>query len=471
MSENTTTTLLDAITVPEADGRAIPDAATGETIGYAPVHGVDDLERAVASARAAQPAWAALGHEERSAILRRIADEIDANAEQLARIIAREQGKPLSGPGARFEAGACGAWIRQAADTPLEPEVVFEGGGSRSELHYMPLGVVGAIGPWNWPAMIAIWQIAPSLRMGNTVVSKPSEYTPLSVLAVAELMNRHLPEGVLTVVSGGRDVGEAIASHPGIDKIMFTGSTKTGKAIIKSSGDNLARLTLELGGNDAGIVLPGTDVPSIAESLFWGVFINTGQTCASLKRLYVHDSQYEEVVATLADMASSMPMGPGLDEANVLGPLSNKQQFDVVTRLVDDARERGARIVTGGEAAPELGAHFYRATVVADIEDGAPLVDEEQFGPAIPVIRYTDVDDAVARANSLEAGLGASVWGGDDDATLAVAHRLEAGTVWINQHGTLNPAVPFGGVKGSGYGMEFGTEGLKAVSAPKVITR
>ncbi|HEY5861352.1 MAG TPA: aldehyde dehydrogenase family protein [Actinomycetota bacterium] len=470
MSQTTTTGLLETITVPASEGRAIPDAATGETMGYAPVHGLDDLNRVVAAARAAQPAWAAIGHAERSAILRRTADEVEAHAEELARIIAQEQGKPLNGPGARFEAGACAAWIRNAADTALDPEVVFEAPGTRSELHYGPLGVVGAIGPWNWPAMIAIWQIAPSLRMGNTVVSKPSEYTPLSVLAVAELMNRHLPEGVLTVVSGGRDVGEAIAAHPDIDKIMFTGSTKTGREIVKISAGNLARLTLEMGGNDPGIILPGTDVKVIAENLFWGVFINTGQTCASLKRLYVHDSQYEEVVTTLADMAAGMPMGPGLDETSVLGPLSNKQQFDIVSRLVDDARSRGARIVTGGEAAPELGPHFYRATVVADIDDGAPLVDEEQFGPAIPVIRYTDVDDAVARANASDQGLGASVWGNDVAEAVAVAQRIEAGTVWINQHGTLNPDVPFGGVKGSGYGMEFGREGLKAVAAPKVIT-
>ena len=236
MSQTTTTDLLETITVPASEGRAIPDAATGETMGYAPVHGLDDLNRVVAAARAAQPAWAAIGHAERSAILRRTADEVEAHAEELARIIAQEQGKPLNGPGARFEAGACAAWIRNAADTALDPEVVFEAPGTRSELHYGPLGVVGAIGPWNWPAMIAIWQIAPSLRMGNTVVSKPSEYTPLSVLAVAELMNRHLPEGVLTVVSGGRDVGEAIAAHPDIDKIMFTGSTKTGREIVEDLG-------------------------------------------------------------------------------------------------------------------------------------------------------------------------------------------------------------------------------------------
>lgn len=466
---NETSTLLDAITVASDEGRSIPDAASGETIGHVREQTVADLDAAIDRAKAAQSAWAGLGHAERTRLLHLAADEVDAHAEELAQIIAREQGKPLNGPGARFEAAGCAVWIRSAADTVLDTEVLFEAEGTRSELHYVPLGVVGAIGPWNWPALIAIWQIAPALRMGNTVVAKPSEYTPLSVLAVVELMNRHLPRDVLQVVTGGREVGAAIASHPGIDKVMFTGSTKTGREIVKGSASNLARLTLELGGNDPGIVLPGSDAKAIAEGLFWGAFINTGQTCAALKRLYVHDSVYDDVVDELVRVAESMRLGPGTSEDSQLGPLSTAQQFDIVTRLVDDARSRGARIATGGEAAPELGPHFYRATVVADIEDGAPLVDEEQFGPVIPVIRYTDIDDAVARANSSEQGLGASVWGDPVEAR-RVADLIESGTVWINQHGTLNPMVAFGGVKGSGYGLEFGVNGLKAVAAPKVIT-
>jgi acyl-CoA reductase-like NAD-dependent aldehyde dehydrogenase len=291
------------------------------------------------------------------------------------------------------------------------------------------------------------------------------------VLALAEIFNRHLPEGVLTVVSGNREVGAAIASHPGLDKIMFTGSTEAGRQIVQSSARNLARLTLELGGNDPGIVLPGTDAKTIAENLFWGCFINTGQTCAALKRLYVHESVYDDVVDALADLASTMPMGIGLEDGNVLGPLQNQSQFDIVKGLVDDARGRGARIVTGGEPATDLGPLFYRATVVADIKDGARLVDEEQFGPAIPVIKYTDVDDAIRRANASEQGLGASVWSNDVDAAVEVAKRIQAGTVWINQHGALNPEVPFGGTKQSGYGQEFGAAGLKAVAAPKVISR
>lgn len=465
----TTNALLDAITAPSGSGRPVADAATDEVFGHAPEHTTADLDAALAAARRAQPAWAALGHEERARILNAAADEVEAHAEELADIIAREQGKPLNGAGARFEAGGCAVWIRTAADTPLEDEVLFEAEGTRSVLRYEPLGVVAAINPWNWPALIAIWQIAPSLRMGNTVVAKPSEYTPLSVLAVIELMNRHLPEGVLTGIAGGRDVGAAISAHPEVDKVMFTGSTATGRRIVESSAGNLARLTLELGGNDPGIVLPGADPAAIAEGLFWGAFINTGQTCAALKRLYVHDSIYDDVVTALAGIAESMPLGAGTSEESALGPLTTDQQFGIVSRLVDDARQRGARIVTGGEPATKLGPRFYRATIVADIDDDAPLVAEEQFGPVLPVLRYSDVDDAIARANSSEQGLGASLWG-DPDEAFTLAGRIESGTVWINQHGTLNPVVPFGGTKASGYGLEFGSHGLKAVGAPKVIT-
>ncbi|MFD6176098.1 MULTISPECIES: aldehyde dehydrogenase family protein [unclassified Isoptericola] len=462
-------TLLARVQPPEGEGREILDAATREVIGRAPEHTVADLEAALATARAAQPGWAALGHERRSALLLEAADAIDAHAEPLARLLSREQGKPLNGPNARFEVGAVSAWLRTAATTALEPEVLVDDETTHAELVYRPVGVVGAIGPWNWPMMIGIWQIAPSLRMGNTVVTKPSEHTPLSVLAMVAVLNDVLPDGVLTAVSGDREVGARLAAHPDVDKVMFTGSTATGRRIVEASAGNLARLTLELGGNDAGIVLPGADPKAIAQDLFWGAFINTGQTCAALKRLYVHDSLYEDVVAELAAIAAGTPMGVGLDEENVLGPLQNAQQLDVVSRLVEDAKARGARVVTGGEAAPELGPLFYRATIVADVADGVPLVDEEQFGPALPVIRYTDVDDAVASANGLDVGLGASVWSADRDEARAVAARLQAGTVWINGHGGLHPMVPFGGVKSSGYGLEFGVEGLKSVAVPQVI--
>ncbi|MEO7125519.1 MAG: aldehyde dehydrogenase family protein [Nakamurella sp.] len=472
MSDSTTvvdeSTLLDRIQAPEGQGREIVDAATREVIGRAPVHTVEDLDAAVARAKAAQPAWEALGHPKRIELMMAIADAIEANAEPLARILSREQGKPLNGPNARFEVGACAAWLRAAATTELEPQVIIDDGDTHAELHYRAVGVVGAIGPWNWPMMISMWQIAPSLRMGNTVVVKPSGYTPLSVLALLSVMNEVLPADVLIGIAGRGGVGARLASHPDIAKVMFTGSTETGRKIIEGSASNLARLTLELGGNDAGIVLPGVDPKAIAQDLFWGAFINTGQTCAALKRLYVHESVYEEVVAALKEVAEATPMGNGLDEANVLGPLQNADQFKIVSDLVEDAKTKGGRIVTGGSPATELGELFYPITLVADVQDGTDIVDKEQFGPILPIIKYSNVEDAIASANGLDVGLGASVWGDRDEAR-KVASRVQAGTVWINSHGGVHPMIPFGGVKASGYGLEFGVEGLKAVSVPQVI--
>jgi acyl-CoA reductase-like NAD-dependent aldehyde dehydrogenase len=463
------TDLLARVSVAASEGREVKDAATRDVLGYAPVHSVEDLESAIARAKAAQPAWEATGHAHRIDVLSRVADAIDANADALARLLSREQGKPLDGPNARYEVGACAAWLRTAAALTLEPEVVFDDGEVHAELTYRAVGVVGAIGPWNWPLMIAIWQIAPSLRMGNTVIVKPSEYTTLSVLAMLAVMNDVLPDDLLIGIAGNRSVSSRLTEHPDIDKIMFTGSTATGRKIIESSANNLARLTLELGGNDAGIVLPGTDAKAIAKDLFWGAFINTGQTCAALKRLYVHDSVYDDVIGALAEVAEQTPMGNGLVAGNLLGPLQNKAQFDIVAGLVEEARSSGARIVTGGAPATDLGELFYPITIVADIADGTALVDQEQFGPALPVIRYFDVDDAIVSANRLEVGLGASVWSSSRDEARAVAARIQAGTVWINSHGGVHPMVPFGGVKNSGYGVEFGVEGLKAVAVPRVI--
>ncbi|MCZ2820690.1 aldehyde dehydrogenase family protein [Modestobacter sp. VKM Ac-2977] len=459
--------LLAAVSDPA--GREVLDPATGEVVGRVAFGSAEDVDRAVTTARAAQRAWAARADSERIDLLLRAADAVDAAAEPLAELLSREQGKPLNGPNARFEVGACSAWLRATAATELPVETVVDDGDTHAELHYRPIGVVGAIGPWNWPMMITIWQVAPALRMGNTVVAKPSEHTPLSVLALLEVLNGVLPADVLIGVAGEGDVGARLSSHAGVDKVMFTGSTRTGQAIIKSSADTVKRLTLELGGNDAGIVLPDVDPKAIAQDLFWGAFINTGQTCAALKRLYVHTDVYDEVCAALTEVAKAMPMGRGLDEQNVLGPLQNRAQYEIVARLVDAARESGATILTGGDPDTEAPGHFYPTTLVADIDDQNPLVAEEQFGPALPIIRYDDLDQAVAMANRLDVGLGASVWSSDRDAARAVAARLEAGTVWINAHGGVHPMIPFGGHKKSGYGLEFGAEGLKAVAVPQVI--
>lgn len=453
-------TILDSIQAAPGTGRTITDPATGEEVGRVPEPTVADLDAAVAAARAAQPGWAALTDAARCEALGRAADAVEAAAEELAVILSREQGKPLNGPNARFEVGACVAWLRATTAPDVSPEVVVDDGAVRAEIHYRPLGVVGAIGPWNWPMMISVWQLAPSLRMGNTVVLKPSEYTPLSVLALAHVIGAVLPEGALAVVPGGRDVGEALAAHPGVDKLMFTGSTPTGRAIIRSSADTVKRVTMELGGNDAGIVLDDADPAAIAEGLFWGAFINTGQTCAALKRLYVPDALYDEVCAALTAVASAMPMGVGLDEGNVLGPLQNRKQYDIVAGLVEDARASGARVLLGGDPDPDAVGNFYPTTLVADIANDNPLVAQEQFGPALPIVRYSSLEEAVEWANGLDVGLGASVWSSSPQRAREVALRLDAGTVWVNEHGAIDPRVPFGGAKASGYGVEFGREGL-----------
>lgn len=467
---NTYESLLAAITTSEGETREVHDPATDELIGTAPVHNIDDLNAAIDRAEAAQVSWAALSDEQRVDYLNRAADAIEAHAEPLAQLLSREQGKPLDGPNARFEVGGCVAWTRVPASLPLPVEVVLDDAETYAEMRYRPLGVVGAISPWNWPMMISIWQIVPALRMGNTIVVKPAETTTLSVLALAAVMNSVLPENVLQVVPGpGRTVGDALTRHPKIAKIMFTGSTAVGKQIIEASAGNVKRLTMELGGNDAGIVLDDVDPKEIAEGLFWGAFINTGQTCAALKRLYVPDSIYDEVVDALAEVASQMPMGRGIEEGNVLGPLQNPAQFRVVDELVKAAVDSGARVVLGANPDYDAPGNFYPTTLVADIDHDNALVQEEQFGPALPIIRYTDLEEAIAQANSLEVGLGGSVWSSDHARAREVAARIEAGTVWINSHGNINPFVPFGGAKQSGYGQEFGVEGLKAVAQPQVI--
>jgi phenylacetaldehyde dehydrogenase len=455
---------------PASGGRDVIDPSTGEAFTQVPVATPEDLDAAVDRAEAAQKSWAKLSHAERSDYLNKAADAIEASSEALAVLLSREQGKPLNGPNARFEVGACVSWLRANAAFELEPEVLVEDDTQRAELHYDPIGVVAAINPWNWPMMIAIWQFAPSLRMGNTVVSKPASSTTLSVLALAKVMNEALPEDVLIVVPANSKVGAALTSHPKIGKVMFTGSTEVGRIIARDAAENIARVTLELGGNDAGIVLPDVDAKAIAEDLFWGAFINTGQTCAALKRLYVPAEIYDDVVEALVEVAKNMPMGNGLDEQNVLGPLQNQGQYEVVDRLVNAARDGGATINVGGDPDASAPGFFYPTTIVSNISNDNPLVAEEQFGPALPIIKYDSLDQAIEWANSLEVGLGSSVWSSDTAKAVEVARQLEAGTTWINAHGAIDPRIPFGGAKASGYGLEFGTAGLKALGQPHVIT-
>lgn len=440
--------------------------ATEDVVAHCPEASLAQLDDAVSAAQACFETWQYSSTEERKALLHSIADRIEANADELARIVVEEQGKPLFL--AQMEVGGAVAWTRATAELEMPVEVLEDGESKRVEVHRKPLGVVGSITPWNWPLMIAVWHIMPAIRSGNTVVAKPSGLTPFNTIRLVEIINEVAPAGLVNVVTGESGIGSGMSGHPGISKIVFTGSTPTGQNIMRGAAGNLKRLTLELGGNDAGIVLPDADPSAIAEAVFQTSFLNMGQTCAALKRLYVHDSIYEEMCEKLADEAAKQTVGNGLDEGVTFGPIQNRKQFSLVNDLVEDARANGARVLCGG--APIEGAgYFYPPTIVADVTDGCRLVDEEQFGPVLPVIRYSDVNDAIKRANASNEGLGGSVWSPDTAKAAQVAARLECGTAWVNGHSELLPYAPFGGCKMSGFGVEFGQEGLLEYTSIQVI--
>jgi len=444
------------------DTVGVINPATGEPFAQVPVGTPQHVDDAVAAARDAFPAWSALAHEKRKARLHELAGALEAHMPELMQLLTQETGKPMagySGIGSGMEVGGSIAWMQATAETELPVEIIQDDDTARVEVHHKPVGVVGSITPWNWPLMIAVWHYSPALLAGNTVVAKPSEFTPVTTLRFVEIANEILPPGVLNVVAGDGKIGAAIANHPGINKIVFTGSSKTGRSVMQAAAGNLKRLTLELGGNDAGIVLPDVDPKAIAAKLFTVCFHNNGQTCQALKRLYVHEDIHDELVAEMAAIANSVKNGNGLDEDTDLGPLQNEKQLNIVKDLAADARAAGATFVTGGEAVDGPG-YFFPPTIVTNITDGTRLVDEEQFGPILPVIKYSDVEDAIRRANCGPAGLGGSIWSSDLDHAAELVGRLEAGSVWVNAHADIQPNAPMGGMKQSGVGCEFGHWGL-----------
>ena len=359
-----------------ADYADVKNPSTFEVVGRMPLGTAQDLDDAVAAAAEAFKTWSVTPDAERQAACHAIAAKIEAHAEELAQLITAEQGKQLNGLGSRFEVGGTAFWTHSTADLQLPVEVIQDNEQGRIELHRKAIGVIGSITPWNWPMLIGSWHLIPAVRTGNTIVIKPSPYTPLSTIRMVELMNEVLPPGVVTCVSGDDSLGAAMSTHPGIAKMVFTGSTVTGRKIMASAAPTLKRLTLELGGNDAGVVLPDADPKAIAPGLFWGAFINGGQTCAALKRLYVHDSIYDAVCDALVEFAATVPMGDGRDESNQLGPIQNEMQFKRVCALVDEAKQAGGRILCGG--APRGGnGYFYPITFVADVQEGTRLVDAQ----------------------------------------------------------------------------------------------
>jgi acyl-CoA reductase-like NAD-dependent aldehyde dehydrogenase len=443
----------------------VVNPASGKVFARAADATRGQLDAAMDAAQRAFRAWSRDEKARREA-LQRCAAAIQAAAADLAKILTQEQGKPL--PKALGEVMGSSVWFQYTAGLTIPVEVLQDDANARIEVRRRPLGVVGAITPWNYPLLLAVWKIAPALLAGNTLVLKPSPFTPLSSLRLGEILRDVLPPGVFNVVSGGDELGAWVTSHPAVRKISFTGSIETGKKIALAAAPDLKRMTLELGGNDAAIVLPDVDPKAVADKLFWGAFENSGQICSAIKRLYVHESIYRPLVQELAERAKAVKLGDGLEPDVQLGPVNNQPQFRRVIELVDEARAAGGKVHAGGTPF-EGGGYFYPPTLVTDVAEGVRLVDEEQFGPALPVISYRDVDDAIERANATHYGLSGSVWTRDAARGAELAARLECGTAWVNQHLAILPFTPFGGAKWSGIGVENGPWGLLGFTEIQVM--
>ncbi|MBR1136718.1 MULTISPECIES: aldehyde dehydrogenase family protein [Bradyrhizobium] len=457
--------LIGGALVPGETTMPVINPATEEVLTDCPRASKDQLDAAVAAAKAAFPAWAATPITERRRLIGKMADIIETHANDLARILTSEQGKPLAD--ATGEVLGMAGFFRYLASLDLPMRVLERSGDRQVEAYRRPLGVVGAIIPWNFPLLILGFKLPPALLAGNTLVVKPAPTTPLSTLRFAELVKDVLPAGVLNVIADANDLGDPMTKHPDIRKISFTGSTATGQKVMASAAQTLKRITLELGGNDAGIVLDDVDPKTVAPGIFDGAFQNSGQVCLAIKRLYVHESVYDEICDELVAIAKSTVVDDGSKQGTKLGPLQNKMQYEKVKAFLDDAHKNG-KVIAGGAAMDRPG-YFIAPTIVRDIAEGSKLVDEEQFGPVLPVIKYSDSDDVIRRANASSYGLGASVWSSDPKRAHEIATRIEAGTVWINKHLDMAPHIPFGGAKQSGIGSEFAEEGLAEFTQLQII--
>jgi len=444
----------------------VVNPATGVVFARCAAAGGSELDTAVAAARRALPAWKKLSASERAACIARFAAALEAHKEPLARLLTAEQGKPVGQ--SRDEIARAASLSVGITRIEVRDEVILDNAERFIELRWQPLGVAGIITPWNAPVNLAAGPLASALYTGNCAIIKPSPFTPLTTLRIGELLRELLPAGVVNVLAGGDELGGLLTAHADIDKISFTGSVATGKKVMASCAATLKRVTLELGGNDAAIVLPDVDVADVAKKLFFAATVNSGQVCMAVKRIYAHASIYEALCTALVAEAKKARLGDGLDPATTLGPIQNRRQFERVCELRDDARAHGH--LEEGAQRPAGGGYFIAPTVVTGLAEQDRLVAEEQFGPVFPVLRYTDIEDAIQRANHTRYGLSGSVWSRDLERARAIAARLEVGTAWVNQHRITAADVPFGGAKESGLGRVYSRLGLQAYLEPQVIS-
>ena len=429
--------------------------ATGDAFAACPLADEALLDEAVAAARAAFPAWSARPIEERAALLTALADALQGRAGEFSQLLTREQGKPLDQAG--MEVMGAAFTLRAFAAMRLEPVLLKDDEKGKIVELRKPLGVVGAITPWNFPLMLLMNKLGPALMAGNTVVAKPAPTTPLTSLLFGALCADILPPGVVNILCDDNDLGPAMTSHPDIAKISFTGSTETGKKVMQAAAATLKRVTLELGGNDAAIVLDDADPVDTARRIFQGAMANAGQVCVAIKRAYVPEAMYEIFCDELARLARAAIVDDGTRQGAQIGPIQNRAQFDKLKALLKSCAEEG-QLVAGGDVIDRPG-YFLSPTIVR----------EEQFGPVLPVLKYRDLDDVIARANASDYGLGGSIWSANEERATAAAARIQSGTVWVNQHLALNPTIPFRGAKSSGIGAELGADGLKEYTQASII--
>jgi acyl-CoA reductase-like NAD-dependent aldehyde dehydrogenase len=442
----------------------VENPALADVFAQAPNCTQAELDEAVAAARAALPGWRKTPIAKRREMMQAISGTIAQHAEELARLLTREQGKPFEQAMGDVLGGA--HWFVETAKLDI-PEVVSQDDEERYAVtRYEPIGVVAAIVPWNFPIILAAFKLAPALLAGNTIVLKPAPTTPLTTLRIGELIRDILPPGVMNVISGDDRLGPWLTGHPGINKISFTGSTQTGRKVMEGASKDLKKVTLELGGNDAAIVMPDVNVEAVAQQLFWAAFQNTGQICIATKRMYVHKDIYEPLKKALVDYAKTVKVGDGSQQGTQIGPIQNKAQYQRVLDLIQDSKDKGYKFLIGGEAATAPG-YFVPVTILDNPPEDARIVQEEQFGPVLPLMSFDNVDEVVGRANDSIYGLGASVWSADLEAAQLLADRLETGTVWINETQHLSPHAVFGGAKQSGIGGEGGEHGLLEFCQPK----